>query len=59
MGQKATIRFQSEPPLRLHTEIISPPSADLPCTIHVSDDTSFYPKQFPLFCLLRLICASA
>jgi len=42
--------------------IISPLSADLSCTTHVDfvlRDRSLHPKQSPLFCLLRLICASA
>ena len=48
---------------RLITETISPLFADLSSTIRmlkiVFRDSSLYPKQSHLFCLLRLIIASA
>jgi len=64
MGQKVVIKFwwESGSGLRLHPETISPLFADLSSSKHIYDcipNSSLYPKQLSLFCLLWLISASA
>jgi len=63
MGQKVIIRFWWESGLssdsRNHLTTFCKPFVHYACFKVVFRDSSLYPKQLSLFCLLRLISASA
>ena len=59
--KKQLLDFGGNLRYRLRPETISPLFADLSCTTHIKivlRDSSLYPKQLPLFCLLSLVNAS-